>query len=1525
MNFAQPMFALFKRFAHTRLLAFMILIALACASVFIIERVQAASSHVDPAGLCGGNAPCFTTIQAAINAAAPGDTINVGAGTYAEQPTINKALTLLGPNANINPNTGTRVAEAVIIPTTSDPLNPSFAGPIVVNFAVSGITFRGFTVDGDNPALTSGVIFNGADVDAEFGIYGTETANPDAVISNNIVKNVGEMGIWINSNSQGGAKNANSRITTNKVDNLLGAFGQGIRISDDAWLDVTDNVLTRVRSGIVIENYSGNTTTHPASVISGNNITSFRIGIRHNLHYVYTNPGFTISNNTVQAYAPAGLPPQVTLPTAYQGIRVESIQQTVAVTVTNNSVDGNRSALGTAGYTRIDGINVTNSSATSPNILFTLNYVTDSLRGVFHETPATPTFSCNNITGNTTGVVLDPAATGGLVANNNNIFGNGAGAQNNAPPNINMQSNWWGAANGPGPVGPGSGDTVSANINFSNWLTSESDCPPACAANVALSSYGATATASSEYNASYSVAGIINGEHNSNMWGSNGGWNDATFGAFPDTATVNLNIVQAVSEIDVYTLKDEPNNGSIVTDATTFSNYGNTSFDVQYWNGSAWVTVPGGNVTGNTRVKRRFIFNTPISTDMVRVVVNDSADDAYSRIIEVEVYSCAPVVVPSPSPSPSPSASPSPCLNNVALASVGATTTASSEYSPAYSSAGVIDGEKNGNMWGSNGGWNDASYSVFPDNITVNLNVAQTISEIDVYTLKDDPNSGSVVTDATTFTAYGITNFDVQYWNGSAWVTVPGGNVTGNNKVLRRIVFSPITTDQIRVVVNNSADAAFSRIIEIEALSCSPVVVPSPSPTPTPCLTNIASSTNGSTAVASSTVNASYPASGTIDGEHNGNNWGSGGGWNDATYGAFPDNLQVNFNTNQNINQIDVYTLKDDPNSGSVVTDTTTFNNYGITNFNVQYWTGAAWVDVPGGAVAGNNLVKRKFLFPNITTDRIRIVVNDSADDVYSRIIEVEAFSCTPVVVRCVNNGGTGGCFSTIQGAVNASAPGDQVNVQPGTYDEDVNVNKAGLRLIGAGAGVTNIRGPIGGPGTTVQISASDVTVAGFTITRLGNNTTDWNNPGLNSAAIAVQGLSISGMLVRDNIITGNRTGIDVNNSNGHTIRNNVIDFNRTGLIYRNQTDNQTVAENFITNNWTVGVLFLDASGGSNVPVQTALHSTFSNNNLSANWYAQIVDRQSGGSLPAPGTTNYKNFRGNWYGTTSPVITTANSAEPGYAAQIPVAYGGSATPPGGQPDIAGPASANFQITPFLQSGTDTNVETTPGRGTFGFQGVPNTVLVSPANQNGWVFADDLPGTGTGSGGFEAGPATPPLGAGSAFLTVDANGRHILATGGYGGTRMDDLPGLLYGSYQDNNANTVVAASLQFDIDYDLNDAATAFAGRLVFEPYLSPAQGAVQQNVWQTWDARAGNWYGTRTTVTVNNVAGVAQPCQPATPCTWQQVLTLFPNAGVRNTPTSALLFKVGGPWSPGFDGNVDALNIRHGGSLINYNFEHVP
>lgn len=309
-------------------------------------------------------------------------------------------------------------------------------------------------------------------------------------------------------------------------------------------------------------------------------------------------------------------------------------------------------------------------------------------------------------------------------------------------------------------------------------------------------------------------------------------------------------------------------------------------------------------------------------------------------------------------------------------------------------------------------------------------------------------------------------------------------------------------------------------------------------------------------------------------------------------------------------------------------------------------------------------------------------------------------------------NGSDNANYQSINTAVAGTLAGGTVQVAAGGYNEDVAVAKS-VTINGAGVASTTVTGPIGGGTSTFQIAANNVTIRNFKITRAGNNLADWNNPGLNTAGIAIQG-AFTGATVNNNLITGMRTAVDVNNSSGHTFRNNVITDNRTGFIFRNQTDNMTVVENEITNNWTVGVLFLDASSGTNSPVQTALNSNFSNNSISGNWYGQIVDRQTGGSLPAPGD-NLKNFGGNWLGTTNPVISTANSAEPGYSAQIPVAFGGTAVPPGGQPDIAGTASGNVDFSPFLDSGLDTNVETTLGRGTYGFQGSLAALGVSAAS------------------------------------------------------------------------------------------------------------------------------------------------------------------------------------------------------------------
>jgi RHS repeat-associated protein len=72
-----------------------------------------------------------------------------------------------------------------------------------------------------------------------------------------------------------------------------------------------------------------------------------------------------------------------------------------------------------------------------------------------------------------------------------------------------------------------------------------------------------------------------------------------------------------------------------------------------------------------------------------------------------------------------------------------------------------------------------------------------------------------------TFSLYGIRDFRVEYLTDSGWVTVPNGEVTGNDKVWRKFTFPAVTTTKIRVYVT-AGEAARSRIVEVEAYEGSP-------------------------------------------------------------------------------------------------------------------------------------------------------------------------------------------------------------------------------------------------------------------------------------------------------------------------------------------------------------------------------------------------------------------------------------------------------------------------------------------------------------------------------------------------------------------------------------------------------------------------------------------------------------------------------------------------------------------------------
>jgi hypothetical protein len=153
---------------------------------------------------------------------------------------------------------------------------------------------------------------------------------------------------------------------------------------------------------------------------------------------------------------------------------------------------------------------------------------------------------------------------------------------------------------------------------------------------------------------------------------------------------------------------------------------------------------------------------------------------------------------------------------NWARGTEGGVATVSSVLSANYGPAGAINGDRKGLQWGSNGGWNDGTPNQSPDWIEVAFNGPKTLDEINVFSMQDAYTNPVEPTLTMTFGYWGLRAFEVQYWNGSAWVTVPGGSITNNNKVWRQVLFAPITTTKIRVFITGALNG-YSRVIEVEA------------------------------------------------------------------------------------------------------------------------------------------------------------------------------------------------------------------------------------------------------------------------------------------------------------------------------------------------------------------------------------------------------------------------------------------------------------------------------------------------------------------------------------------------------------------------------------------------------------------------------------------------------------------------------------------------------------------------------------
>jgi pectin methylesterase-like acyl-CoA thioesterase len=186
------------------------------------------------------------TITAGISVVDVGGTVIVAAGTYTETVIVNKAnLTLSGPNAGVNPNTGTRGAEAVIAPTAAG----SWPDVGAVSVRSNGVTIDGFEVDGSGGSQNGINVYGASDVTVKNNIVHGVSHTWDgigilvwdwdsaytvdrATIENNEVYDTGRMGIFC----------MDYDTTNSKYDLTEGHVIRGNTVHDtwkkgDAWSD----------------------------------------------------------------------------------------------------------------------------------------------------------------------------------------------------------------------------------------------------------------------------------------------------------------------------------------------------------------------------------------------------------------------------------------------------------------------------------------------------------------------------------------------------------------------------------------------------------------------------------------------------------------------------------------------------------------------------------------------------------------------------------------------------------------------------------------------------------------------------------------------------------------------------------------------------------------------------------------------------------------------------------------------------------------------------------------------------------------------------------------------------------------------------------------------------------------------------------------------------------------------------------------------------------------------------------------
>lgn len=375
-----------------------------------------------------------TDIQYTIDETSAGDTVKVHAGTYnvATQITIDKALKLKGEDA-----------ATTIINGPGSSVNIPCEGLIAVDGVSGDVTIEKFTLqNAPERAFTWST---------SLLVVKNLPANAKVTIKDNILvgrnnNNAFDTGIWI------GEGSSTSQVT------------------------IKDNDLSRMFTGILLERMLGpsnvekNDIHHLVAGVWGP-FTSAPQGLRYLTYLGDVNTEQLAKKNTFRNYAGYCICVQ-------GGHAWIGDGKFTDMKIKDNTLN----AIGSGPEDAHVGIVLLNDYATSysasgvHNAEITGNTITTGgtgSKGIVidgHNTGIE--IHKNTITALETGILVQATVgTPGITVNKNNIYGNtNYGLNNLASSTVDAENNWWGHKSGPGGIGPGSGDAVSAYVDYDPWL-----------------------------------------------------------------------------------------------------------------------------------------------------------------------------------------------------------------------------------------------------------------------------------------------------------------------------------------------------------------------------------------------------------------------------------------------------------------------------------------------------------------------------------------------------------------------------------------------------------------------------------------------------------------------------------------------------------------------------------------------------------------------------------------------------------------------------------------------------------------------------------------------------------------------------------------------------------------------------------------------------------------------------------------------------------------------------------------------